>query len=169
MTDRTFAPWVEPVAKQLREGRRDIRRTAEKFLPEMWTMPSPLEGWTFKDLLAHLASGDWVFQWMLRGALGEETFDMLERGFEYVNDGNAQRIAERKDTPVEALISEIDSEGEATQELLARLTSAVDVHKVVGRRQNGQDVTIEQWVQGFPAHDKLHGEQLKTALDNVMM
>jgi uncharacterized protein (TIGR03083 family) len=169
MTERTFLPWVEPIAKQLREGRADVARTAQKLLPEHWTMPSPLEGWTYKDLLAHLASGDWVFQWMLRGALGRDQFDLVERGFDYVNEGNKQRILERRNRSVEELIAEVRSEGEATQALLAELTGDIDVKKEIGKRPSGEPITTELWIQGFPAHDKTHGDQLKTALDQLMM
>lgn len=169
MTDRAFLPWVEPIAKQLRDGRVGVVRTAHQLLPEHWSLPSPLEGWTYKDLLAHLASGDWVFQWMLRDALGEEKFDIIERGFAYVDEGNAQRTAERKNTAVEALIAEVQSEGEATQELLSRLNDGIDFQAIVGRRPTGEDVTREMWIQNFAMHDKLHGDQLKTALDQVMM
>jgi hypothetical protein len=96
MTARTFAPWVAPIAEEIRAGRVEVARTARQLLPEHWNLPSPLAGWTYKDLLAHLASGDWVFQWMLRGALDIERFDLMEKGgLDYVNDGNAQRIVER--------------------------------------------------------------------------
>jgi uncharacterized protein (TIGR03083 family) len=169
MATRTFVPWVEPVAKELREGRFEIARTARKLLPEHWSMPSPLEGWTNKDLLAHLATGDWVFQWMLRGALGLETFDIVERGFDFVNEGNAQRVEERKDRAPEELIAEVESEGERTQELLAQLPEDLDRSQVVGRMQNGTDVTIEMWMQGFPRHDRDHGAALAKALDQVML
>ena len=165
---RTFAAWVEPVARELRQGRGEITRTARKFLPEMWTMPSPLEGWTYKDLLAHLASGEWVFQTMLRDVLGVETSLPKQATLEYVNDGNAERLAERKDTSVQELIDEIATEGEKTQELLSKLTDDIDLATVAWHR-DGQPVTLEQWVTGFPQHDATHGAQLKTALDNVML
>lgn len=169
MTARTFLPWVEPSAKELREGRFEVTRTAGQLLPEHWSLPSPLEGWTYKDLLAHLASGDWVFQWMLRGALGAENFDLMERGFQYVDEGNKQRILERRDRTVEELITEAQSEGERTQELLSQLTEDIDVKNEIGKRPDGRSITVELWVQGFPAHDKTHGDQLKTALDQLMM
>ena len=168
MTTRTFAVWVAPVAEQLREGRIEIARTARKLLPEHWSMPSPLEGWSYKDLLAHLASGDWVFQSMLRGVLGEGEPIALKPGFD-VNAGNAQRIAERKKRSAEELIAEVESEGEATQELLARLSEDLDLGQIVGRMRDGTPVTVQMWMQGFPRHDAGHGAQLKTALDNVML
>lgn len=153
----------------MRESRIEVRRTAEKFLPELWTMPSPLEGWTYKDLLAHLASGEWVFQTMLRDVLGIEKGLPKQATMEYVNDGNAQRLAERSETSVEALITEIETAGETTQELLSGLSDANDPTAVVWHRPNGDPVTLEQWITGFPQHDVSHGAQLKTALDNVMM
>ena len=168
MTARTFAAWVAPSAEQLREGRIEIARTARKLLPEHWSMLSPLEGWAYKDLLAHLASGDWVFQSMLRAVLGEGEPIALKPGFD-VNAGNAQRIDERKERSAEELIAEVESEGEATQELLARLPEDLDRGQVVGRMQDGTPVTLQQWVRGFPRHDTGHGAQLKTALDQVML
>lgn len=166
---QTFVSWVQGPAKQMRESRIEVRRTAEKFLPELWTMPSPLEGWTYKDLLAHLASGEWVFQTMLRDVLGIEKGLPKQATMEYVNDGNAQRLAERSETSVEALITEIETAGETTQELLSGLSDANDPTAVVWHRPNGDPVTLEQWITGFPQHDVSHGAQLKTALDNVMM
>jgi hypothetical protein len=153
----------------MREGRFEVRRTAEKFLPEMWTMPSPLEGWTYKDLLAHLASGEWVFQTMLRQTLGIEKTLPAQATLEFVNDGNAQRLSERKDTSVEQLIDEIATAGETTQELLSKLTDEIAPSTVAWHRPNGEPVSLEQWISGFPQHDVSHGAQLKTALDNVMM
>jgi len=169
MMERTFLPWVEGPAKQMRESRVDVRRTAEKFLPELWTMPSPLEGWTYKDLLAHLASGEWVFQTMLRDVLGIEKGLPKQATMEYVNDGNARLLAERKDTGIDELIAEAEREGEKTQGLLSGLSDANDPSVVVWHRPNGDPVTLQQWVTGFPQHDVSHGAQLKTALDNVMM
>jgi hypothetical protein len=67
------------------------------------------------------------------------------------------------------LITEVESEGEVTQDLLSQLPEELDRNKVVGRMQNGTPVTIEMWMQGFPQHDATHGAQLKSALDQVMM
>lgn len=169
MTARTFAPWVAPSAEQLRQNRTEIARTARQLLPEHWLLPSPLEGWTYKDLLAHLAAGEWVFQTMLRQTLGIDKQLPAQATLEFVNDGNAKRLAERKDASIEELITEAEREGEATQELLSGLTDAHDPAAVVWLRPNGNPVTLQQWVTGFPQHDPSHLAQLKTALDQVMM
>jgi hypothetical protein len=105
---------------------------------------------------------------MLRGVLGEGEPIAVKPGFD-VNAGNAQRIAERKERSAEELIAEVESEGEATQDLLARLPEALDLGQIVGRMRNGTPVTVQMWMQGFPRHDADHGAQLKTVLDNVML
>ena len=169
MTARTFLPWVAEPAKQIREGRSEVVRTAHKLLPELWTLPSPLEGWTYKDLLAHLATGDWVFQAMLRQTLGIEDALPAQPTMEFVNEGNARLLAERKDASVEELITEVEAAGETTQELLSGLSDANDPSAVAWRRPNGDPVTLEQWVTGFPRHDPSHLKELETALDNVML
>jgi uncharacterized protein (TIGR03083 family) len=169
MIARTFVAWVEPKAQELRQGRAEIARTARQLLPEQLSVPSPLEGWTYKDLLAHLASGDWFFQTMLRETLGIEKGLPDEQDMSFVNDGNARMLAERKDRGVEELIAEAESEGEETQELLSQISDATDPSAVVWHRPNGDSVTLQQWLEGFPQHDKGHVAQLRTALDNVMM
>jgi uncharacterized protein (TIGR03083 family) len=169
MTTRTFAPWVEQRAGELRAGRAEIARAAGRLLPEHWPLPSPVPGWTYKDVLAHLATGDWFFQTMLRDVLGIEQGLPAEQTMSFVDEGNARRIAERKDTSVEELIAEAQAEGEETQELLSKITDAIDRSAVIWRRPTGEPVTLEQWMTGFPNHDRMHLDQLKTALDQVML
>ena len=169
MTTRAFVDWVKQPAEEIRAGRSEIARTARQLLPEHWTMPSPLEGWTYKDLLAHLASGDWVFQTMLRDALGIEKSLPEQATMAYVDEGNARRLAERNDTSVEDLIAEVASSGETTQDLLSQLTDDIDPQGVAWRRPNGDPITLQAWVTGFAQHDVGHGAQLKTALDHVML
>jgi uncharacterized protein (TIGR03083 family) len=169
MTAQTFVAWVKPVAEELRESRAEVARTAQQLLPEHWTMPSPLEGWSYKDLLAHLASGDWVFQTMLRDVLGIEKGLPENPSMTFVDEGNARRLAERKDTSAEELIAEVGTSGETTQELLSQVSDAIDRGLVAWRRPNGDPVTLEQWVLGFARHDAMHLAQLRTALDQVML
>ena len=164
MTTRTFAPWVEQPAAALRESRSEIVRTARKLLPEHWSMPSPLDGWTYKDLLAHLATGDWVIQTVLEAVTASRPIDLALVNLDFVNAGNAQRLAERTDRTPEELIAEVAAQGETTQELLAQLS---DVHE--GLTQEGAPMSLGDALRAFPGHDRDHLAQLSTALDNVML
>ena len=164
MTTRTFAKWVEPAAAELRQGRAEIVRTANQLLPEHWSMPSPLEGWSYKDLLAHLATGDWVFQTVLGAVTGGEPFDLAQIDLDFINAGNARLLEERKGRSPQELIAEATAEGEETQELLAKLTDADE-----SRTPEGRPMSLAEGLRRFPGHDRDHLSQLKTALDNVML
>ncbi len=163
MTSRTFAPWVEPIAADLRETRREIVRVARQLLPEQWSHPSPLEGWTYKDLLSHLATGDWVCQTVLTAVTTRTPLDPRATDLDFVNEGNAQRLSERSRRSAEELIAEVEAEGEETQELLAQLA---DVHEPL---KGNAPMSLGDYLRGFPGHDREHLAQLRTALDQVML
>jgi hypothetical protein len=162
MTTRTFAPWVEPVAEQLRFTRGEIANAARLMLPDIWGWLSPVPGWTYKDLLAHCATGDWVCQTILRAAVAGEGLDLsfLDR----LNETNAELVEERKDTPVDELVAELEAEGAETQELLSQLTAEHD-----GLKPEGAPMSLGEFLRNFHSHDQGHLAQLKTATDNVML
>jgi len=128
-------------------------------------MPSPLEGWTYKDVLAHLATGDWVCQTILRSVVTNKPLDLAVINLDYINAGNARLLAERKERSVEELIAEVEAEGEETQELLAQLSEGDE-----GRTQEGAPMSLGQYLKdAFPGHDRDHAAHLRTALDNLML
>jgi hypothetical protein len=55
MTKREFVSWVEPIAHELIERREDVVAFARSLPAGAWGEPSAIEGWTRKDVLAHLA------------------------------------------------------------------------------------------------------------------
>ncbi len=161
-SDRTFAPWGEPIAKALREGRAQVIRAAQEMFPEHWRMPSPLPGWSYQDVLAHLAVGDWVCQTVLRAATANERLNMAALAD---LDGTYERYRkERAGRSVEELLAEVEAEGEETQALLSRLTEA-DEH----RTQEDAPVSLGEYLRTFPSHDQEHLAQFRQALDSVML
>jgi uncharacterized protein (TIGR03083 family) len=156
VTTRTYAPWVEPAAAKLAEGRRLIVETARRMPADVWERPSPLEGWTYKDLLAHLAAGDWAFQKGLRIILAGEKLRVAELGD--VDETNARNGAERAGRSIDELIAEVEEEGEESQELLAQLTDAHESYK-----PEDAPVTLSGYLELFPGHDRAHLDQLRTA------
>jgi hypothetical protein len=164
MTERTFALWVEPIAAQLRLGRGQIVLAARQMFPEQWPLPSPLRGWTNKDLLAHLATGDWVCQTVLHAVTANEPLDLAAIGLDAVNAGNARLLQERRERSVEELITEVEAESAETQELLGHLTEEDE-----GRTQEGAPISLGDYLRGFPEHDRQHLAELRTALESVML
>ncbi len=155
MATRTFAPWVEPIAARLRDSRRDIVIVAHSVPDEVWDRPSPNEVWTYKDLLAHLATGDWVCQGVLRAVTNRAGYFVDE-----IDDGNARLLEERRRMSVSDLIAEVEAEGEETQELLAELK---EEHEELTRE--GAPMSLGHYLQMFPGHDEQHLAQLRTALE----
>jgi hypothetical protein len=161
-TTRTFAPWVEPIAAELRTTRAEIANAARLMLPDIWGWLSPLPGWTYKDLLAHCATGDWVCQKLVRAAAGGEQLDL---GFlAQLNETNQQLVDERKGRAPGELIAELETESEKTQELLSRLSEEHD-----GLKPEGAPMSLGDFLRNFHSHDLDHLAQLKTATDNVML
>jgi hypothetical protein len=158
MTFRSFVPWVEPIAAQLREGRSQIVEAARAVPVEAWARPSPSSGWTYRDLLVHLAVGDWVCQTVLRAVVANERLDVAAT-FGSVDAGNERLRQERTSRSVEELIAEVEAEGEETQGLLAELTDADE-----SRSEEDAPMNLGQYLREFPGHDRAHLEELRTAL-----
>jgi hypothetical protein len=121
MTGARFASWVEPVAAQMKESRRQVVDFARHASKEVWDRPSVLEGWSNKDLLAHLAGGnDQMLQDLLRPVVAGEQVD--PRVLEPDTDGeNARRVEERRSWTLDRLIEALERDGTEMQDLLSRL------------------------------------------------
>ena len=122
MTARQFAAWARPVAEQLAADRRIVIAFARAAPPELWAKPSAIDRWTNKDLLAHLAGGnDQMLQTILRGVTTRADLDPKALDPDTDAD-NAARIAERREWTVDALIAELERDGEEMQSLLSQLS-----------------------------------------------
>ncbi len=159
MTGHTFTPWVEPIAAQLRETRAQVVAFARAMPVDAWDKPSPAEGWTYKDMLAHLAVGDWVCQTVLGAVVAKEALDTSLVAD--IAGGNERLRQERAGRSIEELIAEVEAEGEETQSLLARLTEDDE-----RGTQEGTPMSLGEYLRGFPTHDERHLAELRTAVDS---
>jgi len=157
VTSRAFAPWVEPVAARLREGRSQVVELARSIPTAAWTRPSPNSGWTCKDLLAHLATGDWALQSGLRVVIAKERLDIAQFG--NVDEANARFAGERSGRSIEDLIAEVEAEAEETQELLTKLKEDDERHM-----PDNAPMSLGEYLRLFPEHDRAHLEQMRMAL-----
>ena len=129
MTERTFAPWVEPIAKTLRDGRAETVRFAREMPAEAWDRPSPLEGWSCKDVLAHIGkANDQLFQAILPEVIAGRHIDHSVLAVD--TDGNNERLVEeRRGRPVSEIIAELEEAGDDVQALLSQLTEAAEDYR----------------------------------------
>ena len=159
MTTRTFAAWVEPLAERFGENRRAVLDFARALPPQAWELASPLEGWTYRDILAHLGAGNYKsVQAVLRAVITRTPFDPAL--FADDNAQNARNVAERRGRSVDELIAELEADKEEIQDLLSQLKAEDE-----GLSQAGYDVTLGQALPFFAAHDLEHLEHLRSALE----
>lgn len=162
MTTRTYAAWVEPIAVRLREDSAQVVAFARAQPLEAWERPSPLEGWTCKDLLAHIGLGnDQIFQQVLRMAIAGAPIDTAVFAVN-TDEANAREVASRRGLSVHDVIVEVEESGNEIQELLAQLT---DEHEHL--RQDRPPFILKTFL-GFAlkeGHDLEHLAQLRVAME----
>jgi hypothetical protein len=125
----------------------------------MWDQPSSLEGWTYKDLLAHLAASVRYLRSFVKAVIEEERVSL--EIFSEVDEYNHRDVEERKDTSVEDLTEELERAGEEMQTLLTRLSS-----KHERLRFADDSLSVGEFLGRSPGgHDLVHLAQLRTALE----
>ncbi|MEX0786498.1 MAG: DinB family protein [Dehalococcoidia bacterium] len=161
MTTRTFAPWVEPVAAETLSGAEELLEFARSQPAAFWDRPSPLAGWTYKDMLGHLA-GDTgkVSSSAMRAAVTGRPF---ENPPDFADGGdalNANDVADRRSRSVEELIAEIAHDRQEWADLMRQLRDADE-----DARWDGFPLTLGQYLRICAPHDREHLAELRTALE----
>ena len=129
--------------------------------PVCWERPSPVPGWMYRQLLAHIATGDWVLQTHLRHILeyGEV------RDWPDIDAGNARLLEERSLTTHAALIEEYLSMRHETFLLLADLRPRHLGLTLEFWWEPGPNAhTLLEYLTAFENHDRQHREQLRRAM-----
>jgi uncharacterized protein (TIGR03083 family) len=126
--------------------------------PSQWSNPSPYPGWTYKDLLAHLATGYTIRLARLRsllekGRLGPEPD---------VDAANAENVAQHRESSPEALVEEMVRQRSEMRRLLALLRPEhLEVRTAVHRRgQAPKEGTFLEGLQHWHEHDLEHAADL---------
>lgn len=135
---QTFADWVRPIASVLWTDRQRVIEFARS--------------------LAHLAGGnDQLVQIILRAVTSREP--LAASAMQPDTDAeNAARVEERRSWTIDALIAELERDGDEVQELLSRLT---DRHKDL--QLDGLRLTLGQFLSivHHERHDMEHLQQMK--------
>ena len=155
----TFLPALMPVVEALSPDA--TLYVAYSVDPVFWERPMPESEWTYRGLLAHIATGDWVLQTHLRHLLDAGT----PAQWPDVASGNAERVGERQFSTERALIDEYLSMRHETMLLLAQLTPEQLAQPIKMRWQpEPNDRTVIEYLAWFEAHDRSHREQLRAAM-----
>jgi hypothetical protein len=127
---------------------------------EAWEEASALAGWTYRDILTHLASNDIRHEIRLRSALGEGDAAEL-RSLDDVNGWNERARQERRDRGVRELVDEMAAHRQEVLRLLSRLqpehvSAAVSL-------PDGRTYPPPEYVEMFSGHEVGHAAQLVPA------
>ena len=100
----------------MRESGSELVAAARRVSPERWPEGRYEEGWTAKDILAHVASIEWTYPKLLLLAAqpAPEDRDAEGRFRGGIGDYNQRRVDERRDRSVEELLAEFERNREAT-------------------------------------------------------
>jgi uncharacterized protein (TIGR03083 family) len=121
MTTRTYASWVEPVARQMRAARLEVLDFAKSAPAGFWARPSVLPGWTNKDLLAHIGGGnDQMLQKILRHVVAGEAVPAAVLEMD-TDAENAAGVDERRDWSLARITAELQDGGEELDRLFGQL------------------------------------------------
>jgi hypothetical protein len=155
----TFLPEIVPAIEALSPD--PTLYTIYSVDPTRWESASPLPAWSNRQLLMHIATGDWVLQTHLRHILEHGTV----AAWPDVPAGNAQRLAERDLSTDRALTEEYLSMRHQTMVLLSELKPQ-DLELPIMFRWETPPVerTVLDYLLAFERHDRTHREQLRPVM-----
>jgi len=162
MTTRTFAPWVEPFAAKQRADRERVLTFARALPAEAWSTPVGDEGWTAKDLVAHIGKGnDQLFQKLLRQVIAGEQIDTEIFRTVDTDGENAAGVEARKNLSPAEVLAEFEEACDEVEELLSQLT---DDHEHL--TQDDPPFQLKGFIGMVDkeSHSIEHLEQLKAAV-----
>ncbi len=162
MAERTFAGWVEPIAARNRKDDAQVLAFARSIPDEAWAQPSGLEGWTCKDVMAHIGKGnDQLFQQLLRQVIAGDKVDTEIFRTVDTDGENATGVAERRSLSPAEVIAEFEEAGEEVDDLLSQLTDEQE-----HLQQDDPPFILRGFMDliGKESHSIEHLKQMKAAL-----
>lgn len=151
-------PRVRPIAERCDKVTAYLVDVARAVNLERWTNPSPYPGWTYKDLLAHLATGYTVRLARLRSLL-----ETGQPGPEPDADAaNAENIGRHRKSSPEAIVEEMVRQRSEVRRLIGLLRPEhLETRTAVHRRgQPPQDGSFLEALQHWHEHDLEHAADL---------
>jgi uncharacterized protein (TIGR03083 family) len=153
-SERTVA-----LRRQLDQAQDDLLATLDHVGPDEWSLPSPNEGWTVRDLLTHLTSAETGFVTTLkrmatgRGGVPAD-FDP--------NRWNASQLRRRAEQTPEQLRAELErSFGEIVGALDALDDAALEQR---GYLSTGVEGTTADNFRLVATHKRAHTDDIRAAL-----
>lgn len=124
-----------------------------------WQRPTACQGWSIKDVVAHLAIGDAGNMVIVRRILNGE--EGAVAGFD-VDRYNQRQVEKRRDRSPRELHGDLAA---GRRELVALLDELSDEQlSVAGHRTTGEPTTVEGVFYRLVEHDRMHAQHIRDAL-----
>jgi len=156
----TFLPEVEATFRALVRYREAALRAVYSVAEDAWDEPSGLPGWSYRDILAHLASNDLRHHIRLRVVLGEESESALEP-LRDVDGWNQGALQERRGRSPRELVDEMVAQRHHLLRILARLQLQHLSARVA--LPDGTTYSPPEYIDMFSQHEARHAGQLVPA------
>jgi hypothetical protein len=104
----------EQLLDGMRTTAREFVEAARSVPADQWSEGRYEEGWSAKDILAHVASIEWTYPKLLDVASGAIPLPKKDASKGIPGDYNQRHVEKRRDTSIEELIGEFERNREAT-------------------------------------------------------
>jgi hypothetical protein len=156
-----YIPQLEDPVRLMIRGRDGLLRAIYSVAGQAWESPAyGGEGWTHRDILAHVATNDLRPQTRLRSVLGdhdEAAMAALLRTAEW----NEEHIAPLRSKSVHEVIEVMQANRHDTLVLIGRLKPE-HLPKTI-RLGDGREVLVADYIAVMGEHDSIHAGQLVPA------
>jgi predicted DNA-binding ribbon-helix-helix protein len=157
----TFVPEIEATLRAMTRYREGFIRAVYSVAEDAWDEEaSSAPGWSYKDLLAHVASNDLRAQTRLRALLGERD-DAELAALEDEDAWNLREVEKRRGHTFPQLVEELDANRHDTIEILSRIRS--EHHSTHMPLAHGETATPTEYIEMVSGHEARHGAQLVPA------
>jgi uncharacterized protein (TIGR03083 family) len=144
----------EQIRTAILTAHQELLDALDAMTPEEMLLPSPNEGWTAKDTLAHLSSIEARQRSQVRSVLDGQPFPGGD-----VNDYNAHEVAQRRERTLPELRAELERESAATIALLDSL-SEDELSREFDHPRRGR-IPVSGILQTIPNHVRNHTDDIR--------
>lgn len=156
----TFQPEIEEKFRFMTRSREGFLRVVYSVADEAWDEQSADPGWTYRDILAHVAANDLRSQGRLRVVLGEgDEVDL--QALNDTDNWNQRQVGERRGRSPRELVNELVANRRETLRLLSNLEPH-HLSVTVGRA-DGSTPSVLDYLDMFGEHESMHAAQLVPA------
>ena len=156
----SFLPQIEERFRLMFRYHEGFLRAVYSVADDAWDEAALAGGWTYGNILAHVAANDLRPQTRLRAILGEG--DEAEmRAILQTDAWNQARVDERRGRPVRQLVDELATNRYQTLKLLARMRPEHLAATI--SFASGEKVSLPDYVEHIGRHETIHAGQLVPA------